>query len=92
MGIIPNVDNFSINNIWKKLIMEILTLLIICRWHTSTKGPLYDSISDLSKLEFLFVSSPFDNSFTKVANVVSASTTYDEENATITNLDEEYNH
>ena len=88
MGIIPNVDNFSINNISEKINNgDIKVLLIFADGIPSTKGPLYDSISDLSKLEFLFVSSPFDNSFTKVANVVSASTTYDEENATITNLE-----
>ena len=88
MGIIPNEDNFSINNISEKINNgDIKALLLFADGIPVTKGPLYESIDKLSNLEFLFVSSPFDNEFTKVANVVSACTTYDEENATITNIE-----
>ena len=88
MGIIPKEDNFSINNIAEKINNgDIKALLLFADGIPTTKGPLYESIDKLSNLEFLFVSSPFDNEFTKVANVVSACTTYDEQTATITNIE-----
>ena len=88
MGIIPNKNNFTINNISEKINNgEIKALLLFADGIPTTKGPLHESLPELSNLDFLFVSSPFDNSFTKIAHIVAASTTYDEETATITNLE-----
>ena len=88
MGIVPNEDNFSIYNISELINKgEIKALLLFADGIPNSKGPLFEAFTELSNLDFLFVSSPFDNSYTKIANIVSASTTYDEESATVTNLE-----
>ncbi len=88
MGIIPEENKFSIFNIGDKIRSgKIKALLLFADGIPTTKEPLSESLNELSNLDFLFVSSPFDNSFTKIANIVSASTTYDEERSTIMNLE-----